>query len=106
MGLVCLYAIMFCLGSASHRLLIHKLAVCCVCMHAHTCITASIVCTILTHSRLVSLLLWPLVERRRCVLQARGALEMPLRENKCRPLAECFGKHVGLPMPQVCTGKV
>lgn len=38
------------------------------------------------------------------VVQARGALEMPLRENKCRPLADAFGQHVGLPMQQVCTG--
>ena len=40
------------------------------------------------------------------MLQARGVLEVPLRENKCKPLADAFGKHMGLSMPQVCTSKV
>lgn len=35
------------------------------------------------------------------ILQARGVLEVPLRENRCKPLADAFGKCVGLPMPQV-----
>ncbi|KAL3141970.1 hypothetical protein ABBQ32_004616 [Trebouxia sp. C0010 RCD-2024] len=33
--------------------------------------------------------------------QARGSLEVPLREHKCKLLAGAFGKHIGLPIHQV-----
>lgn len=39
-----------------------------------------------------------------CVQQARGVLEVSLKENECRPLADSVGEHVGL--PQVCAGEV
>ena len=39
------------------------------------------------------------------VAQARGHLELPLRDYKCKALANAFGKHVGMEMPQVWKNK-